>query len=62
MPNLGEFRINENILAEVLRVKENEGYKHLTPKRPNRVNTIEPIEQLTMDEWFDHLRNTKVFF
>jgi len=55
MPNLGEFRINENILAEVLRVKENEGYKHLTPKIPNRVKTTQPIEVLTQSEWFEHL-------
>jgi hypothetical protein len=62
MPNLGEFRINENILAEVLRVKENEGYKHLPPKIPNKVVTTYPTEVLTQTEWFDHLHNTKVIF
>jgi len=57
MPICGEFRINDNRLQEVLRVKENEGYKHITPKIPNSVITIQPIESLTQDEWFEHLHN-----
>lgn len=55
MPTLGEFRINENRLQEVLRVKENEGYKHIYPKTPNRVVTTEPTEVLSQTEWFDYL-------
>ena len=55
MPTFGEFRINENRLAEIKRVKENEGYKHLAPKIPNRVVTIHPTKVLTQNEWFNHL-------
>ena len=58
MPNLLDFNINKNHLEEVLRVKRNLGYKSIPPKIPNRVNTINPTDELSQSEWFEHLHKT----
>ena len=55
MPTLGEFRINQNRLEEVLRVKAEQFNVPMTAKIPNKVNTIKPTEELTIHEWFNHL-------
>lgn len=59
MPTLGEFRINENRLQEVLRVKSELYNVPMTAKKPTtKVNTIQPSEELNQSEWYQHLHNT----
>lgn len=60
MPNFNEFNINEPLLDEVRRVKANEvnGYS-LPIKKPSRVTTVQPDENLDILEWFEHIKNVQ---
>lgn len=61
MPDFNEFHINQSLLDEVNRLKNNQTKQFILPiKIPSRVRTIPPDERLNIVDWYAYLRERKI--